>query len=112
MADGKNASNATAQSNDLIDAAGTLGTNLARVGALMVSWPFYILPAKERDDAIAATTQLFTAVGELHLRVLRGAVRGLGIAARELTRPATKDTPAPSKPAAKIPIETAPSATR
>ncbi len=112
MADGKNPSSATAQSNDLFDASETIGTNLARVGALMVSWPFYILPTKERDDAIAATTQLFTAVGKLHLDVLRAAARSLGIAARELTSPADAGTPTAPKATTKIPIETTPAAKR
>lgn len=112
MSDGKNLGNATAQSTDLVDAAGALGKSLAQVGALMVSWPFYILPVKERDDAIRATTQLFTAVGELHLSLLRTAARGLGMAARELTRPAGTEAPAATKAAAKVPIESAPAAIR
>lgn len=112
MADGKNPSNTTAQGNDLVDAAGTLGTSLARVGALMVSWPFYILPAKERDNAIAATTQLFTAVGELHLSFLQAAARGLGLAARELARPAAEDASAPHASPVRVPIETSATPTR
>lgn len=97
MADGKNPSSALAPNTDLADAAGTLGTSLARVSALVVSLPFYVLPDKEREDAVAATTQLFTAVGELHLRLVRTAARGLGAAARQLTRPAEGKAPAATR---------------
>lgn len=112
MADGKNPGNATAQSSDLVDTVGTLGTNLARVGAMVVSLPFYILPAKERDDAISATTQLFTAVGDLHLSLLRGAVHGVGIAARGLASATGADGAAPHVTVTKVPIESATTATR
>jgi hypothetical protein len=112
MSDGKYAGNMAAQGTDLFDAAGALGTSMARVGALMVSWPFFMLPARERDYVIDATTRLFTSVGELHLSVLRAAARGLGVAARELTRPAGADTSAAPKAAARVPIETSLAATR
>jgi hypothetical protein len=84
MADAKITSSTTAPINDLADAAGTLGTSLARVSALVVSLPFIILPDKEREDAVAATTQLFTAVGELHLRLVRATARGFSNAARQM----------------------------
>lgn len=112
MADGKTLGSSTVQGNDLVDAAGNLGTSLVRLGTLMVSWPFYILPDKERDDAIAATTQLFTAVGDLHLSFVRAATRGLGLVAREITKSNGAEAPATTKAVSRVPIETTPVAAR
>lgn len=112
MADEKNPSGATAPNNTLAETTEALKTNMARVGALMVSWPFLILPDKERDDAVGAATQLFTAVGDLHLGLVRTAARGLGLAARQLTRPAGGEAPAPHPTTTKVPIEGVPPAKR
>lgn len=112
MSDSRKAGAATLSGDNLVDAAAVVGTSLARVGTLMVSWPFYLLPEQERDDAIAATNHFFTAVGELHLSVVRAAVRGLSAATREITKGASEQAPSAAKTTTRVPIETAPSTTR
>jgi hypothetical protein len=76
------------------------------VGAVVVSWPFFVLPEKERATAITATNDLFAAVGNLHLSVLRVAVRGVGAVTREAVRVAEAAAPAVQRSTAKVPIET------
>jgi hypothetical protein len=93
--------------NDLLSAAETVGTNLARVSAFVVSWPFYILPVDSRKEAIQATTNLFEAVGELHLELVKTVLSGLSAVTRELGRAVSEPGPLSSKPSTKIPIETA-----
>lgn len=92
--------------NDLLNAAETVGTNLARVSAFVVSWPFYILPTDTRKEAIQATTNLFEAVGELHLGLVKAVLSGLSAATRELGRVVNEPGPSSQKMSTKIPIET------
>ncbi|NCC36135.1 MAG: hypothetical protein EOM24_29595 [Chloroflexia bacterium] len=113
MADAQSIDTAARKSDDLVDVTEAFSKGLAQMGVLAVSWPFYFLPAKERDDAIATTTRLFTSVGELHLNLVRNALRSLGDAVREVSKPADAPTAtAPHRTTTKVPIETAPSVKR
>lgn len=98
----------TAQAgDDLVGAAENFGHNLARVSAAVVSLPFYLLPQQTRTEAIDATTDLFVAVGDLHLNLVRAAVSRFGVAARELTRTVGEPAPRASKTVTRVPVETA-----
>lgn len=102
-------SSAPGRGEDLVDAAGALGASVARLGMAAVSWPVYLLPPRARSEAIDATSDLFRAVGRLHLGVARAAIRGLDIAAREINRVVNEQIEQDelrSRPATKVKIET------
>lgn len=86
MADSRDYGTASRASEDLVDAAGALGASVARLGIAAVGWPLYLLPPRVRHDAIDATTDLFSAVGALHMSFARAAIRGVQAATRELNR--------------------------
>lgn len=112
MTEIQNQSSAPGRGEDLVDAAGALGASVVRLGMAAVSWPVYLLPPRARSEAIDATSDLFRAVGRLHLGIARAAIRGLDLAAREINRvvneqlegaePATR----PVTKAEKVKIET------
>jgi hypothetical protein len=72
---------------DLLDAASALGASMVRVGVTAVTLPLSVLPVppKTRDDATTAATDLFNAVGALHMGLAKIAVNGFGVATRALT---------------------------
>ncbi|MCS6880861.1 MAG: hypothetical protein RMK84_12115 [Oscillochloridaceae bacterium] len=107
-----NQGGATGRGEDLIDAAGAVGASVARLGIAAVSWPVYLLPPRARSEAIDATSELFRAVGRLHLGIARAAIRGLDLAAREINRvvyeqlEATEPATRPVTKVEKVRIET------
>lgn len=97
MTDVRNTGSATSRDGDLFDAAEDLGASMARVGTAIVGWPFYLLPAKDRENALEATNNLFKAVGTLHLGFVKAVATGIGATTRELGKIVT----APARPEAK-----------
>lgn len=81
------------QSEELVDAAGKLGTSLARLGTAVVAVPLAVLPAQAREDAVKATGDLFGAVGSLHLSLLRVTARGVESVAHEFNKAVTEAFP-------------------
>ncbi|MGQ9927349.1 MAG: hypothetical protein ACUVS4_10810 [Chloroflexaceae bacterium] len=109
MTETRNQGSATSRGDDLIDAASTLGASVARLGLAAASWPLYLLPPRARSEAIDATTDLFSAVGRLHLGIARAAIRGLDVAAREVNRVVNEQTEGPelkTRPSTKVEVET------
>ncbi len=74
----------TSSTESLAEAAGALGASLVRTSFTLVTLPLSVLPVKPREEATAAVTNLFKAVGDLHLSVLKTAVDGVGSATRAL----------------------------
>lgn len=84
MADTSNPVSTPPGGDDLIAVTEELGASAARMGALIVSMPLFLLPARERDESVAAATRLFTAVGDFHLQVVRTTFRGLRATTRRI----------------------------
>lgn len=112
MSDARNVGSTTTGGNSLVDTAETVSASLVRIGVAMVSWPFYLLPSKARNDAIDATTDLFKTVGELHMSLVKAAVRGISAAARDLSQVAAEPAAATHTTATRVPIETNPAKAR
>lgn len=106
MTDTRNAGSTVRKDDDLADTVATLGSSLARVSATVVSLPFYLLPQQARHEAIESTTELFNAVGTLHLNLVRAAISGLGAATRELNRAINEPGAPATRGATRVPIET------
>lgn len=109
MTEPRNQGSTTGRGDDLIDAAGTLGASVVRLGMAAVTGPLYLLPPRARNEAIDATGDLFRAVGRLHLGIARAAIRGLDVVAREINRVVDEQDAADelkTRPSTKVRIET------
>ncbi|PDW04697.1 hypothetical protein [Candidatus Viridilinea mediisalina] len=95
-------------SADVFDAAEAFGSNLARVGTMMVTWPLFVLPEEPRKEAVQATNSLFDSVGKLHLGMVKVVFRGVSNVTGEINRFVTESSSGSgsSKTATKVPIET------
>lgn len=107
MSDGRASAASGKKEGDLVDSAASLGASITRAGVAMVTWPLYLLPPQARTEAIEATTELFNAVGALHLSFLRLAISGLGAATRGLSRGVGEPAAAAPRSAVRVPIEEA-----
>lgn len=106
MADQWAPGEAAPQGAGLIDAVEELAPRVAQMGAMMVAWPFYLLPPDARDDAIQATTRLFESVGRIHLGLVRAAWGSLSAATGALARGGDHQAHPASRSVTKVPIET------
>lgn len=106
MADQWTSGEASPKDAGLIGAVEDLAPRVAQMGALMVSWPFYLLPPDARDDAIQTTTRLFESVGKIHLGLVKAALGSLNAATDAIFRSGDGPTHAGNRTVMKVPIET------
>ena len=86
MTDARKPDSTARTGEGLVDAATKFGSSLARLATAVAAVPLSVLPVQNRDDAVKAAGDLFTAVGTLHMTAVKTAVRGVETAANEFNK--------------------------